>query len=138
MLFLSLYVCVSVYDVTSAESFDHVEEWLSEVDRYANENTSKLLVGNKADLVELKQVQEETAQVRGMQSQHGEWFCFMFLQAWSHMLCAFLCSHHHPLLFHAALGCLLLRDSGSDYATSFHRFFSTPCCFFFFLRAALC
>jgi Ras-related protein Rab-1A len=50
-----------VYDVTSAESFDHVEEWLSEVDRYANENTSKLLVGNKADLVELKQVQEETA-----------------------------------------------------------------------------
>lgn len=36
-----------VYDVTSQESFDHVEEWLSEVDRYANENTSKLLVGNK-------------------------------------------------------------------------------------------
>jgi len=35
---------------------------LSEVDRYANENTSKLLVGNKADLIEEKQVQEETAQ----------------------------------------------------------------------------
>lgn len=53
---------IMVYDVTSAESFDHVEEWLSEVDRYANENTSKLLVGNKADLVEEKQVSEETAQ----------------------------------------------------------------------------
>jgi hypothetical protein len=39
-------ICM-VYDVTSQESFDHVEEWLSEVDRYANENTSKLLVGNK-------------------------------------------------------------------------------------------
>lgn len=52
---------IMVYDVTSAESFEHVEEWLSEVDRYANENTSKLLVGNKADLVDLKQVQEETA-----------------------------------------------------------------------------
>eukprot|EP00456_Euglypha_rotunda_P023735 TRINITY_DN19629_c0_g1_i11.p1 TRINITY_DN19629_c0_g1~~TRINITY_DN19629_c0_g1_i11.p1 ORF type:complete len:145 (-),score=27.03 TRINITY_DN19629_c0_g1_i11:26-427(-) len=51
-----------VYDVTSSESFDHVEEWLSEVDRYANENTSKLLVGNKADLTEEKQVPEETAQ----------------------------------------------------------------------------
>jgi len=51
-----------VYDVTSAESFDHVEEWLSEVDRYANENTQKLLVGNKADLIEDKQVSEETAQ----------------------------------------------------------------------------
>jgi len=53
---------IMVYDVTSSESFDHVEEWLSEVDRYANENTSKLLVGNKADLVDEKQVPEETAQ----------------------------------------------------------------------------
>jgi len=53
---------IMVYDVTSQESFDHVEEWLSEVDRYANENTSKLLIGNKADLVDEKQVQEEVAQ----------------------------------------------------------------------------
>lgn len=53
---------IMVYDVTSLESFDHVEEWLSEVDRYANESTSKLLVGNKADLIEEKQVPEETAQ----------------------------------------------------------------------------
>jgi Ras-related protein Rab-1A len=53
---------IMVYDVTSQESFDHVEEWLSEVDRYANENTSKLLIGNKADLIDEKQVQEEVAQ----------------------------------------------------------------------------
>lgn len=53
---------IMVYDVASSESFDHVEEWLSEVDRYANENTSKLLVGNKADLIEEKQVTKETAQ----------------------------------------------------------------------------
>jgi len=53
---------IMVYDVTSQESFDHVEEWLSEVDRYANDNTSKLLIGNKADLVDEKQVQEEVSQ----------------------------------------------------------------------------
>jgi len=53
---------IMVYDVTSSESFDHVEEWLSEVDRYANENTSKLLIGNKADLIDEKQVSDETAQ----------------------------------------------------------------------------
>jgi len=53
---------IMVYDVTSSESFDHVEEWLSEVDRYANENTCKLLVGNKADLSEKREVSEETAQ----------------------------------------------------------------------------
>jgi len=53
---------IMVYDVTNQESFDHVEEWLSEVDRYASESTSKLLVGNKADLIEEKRVSEETAQ----------------------------------------------------------------------------
>jgi len=53
---------IMVYDVTNSESFDHVEEWLSEVDRYANESTSKLLIGNKADLIDEKQVSEETAQ----------------------------------------------------------------------------
>jgi len=52
---------IMVYDVTNAESFDHVEEWLSEVDRYASKDTVKLLVGNKADLTDEKQVPEETA-----------------------------------------------------------------------------
>jgi len=53
---------IMVYDVTNTESFSDVAGWLTEVDRYANENTSKLLVGNKADLVEEKIVTEETAQ----------------------------------------------------------------------------
>jgi len=52
---------IMVYDVTSSESFDHVEEWLIEVDRYANENTSKLLIGNKADLIDERQVSDDTA-----------------------------------------------------------------------------
>ena len=38
-----------VYDVTNQESFDHVNDWLSEVNRYASEGTCKLLVGNKSD-----------------------------------------------------------------------------------------
>lgn len=40
---------IMVYDVTSKESFDHVNDWLKEVNRYAAEGTSKLLVGNKSD-----------------------------------------------------------------------------------------
>ena len=40
---------VMVYDVTSEESFEHVNEWLNEVNRYASEGTVKLLVGNKSD-----------------------------------------------------------------------------------------
>jgi Ras-related protein Rab-1A len=40
---------IMVYDVTSQESFDHVNDWLNEVNRYASESTCKLLVGNKND-----------------------------------------------------------------------------------------
>jgi len=40
---------IMVYDVTSVESFDHVNDWLNEVNRYASEGTCKLLVGNKND-----------------------------------------------------------------------------------------
>lgn len=52
---------IMVYDVSNIDSFNHVEEWLSEVERYANDGTSKLLVGNKADLPD-KAVSEDVAQ----------------------------------------------------------------------------
>mmetsp|Transcript_8550 Transcript_8550/g.17130 ORF Transcript_8550/g.17130 Transcript_8550/m.17130 type:complete len:205 (+) Transcript_8550:1438-2052(+) len=42
---------IVVYDVTDAESFNNVKQWLHEIDRYACENVNKLLVGNKIDLV---------------------------------------------------------------------------------------
>lgn len=40
---------IMVYDTTSSDSFDHVNDWLKEVNRYASEGTCKLLVGNKSD-----------------------------------------------------------------------------------------
>ena len=40
---------IMVYDVTHRESFEHVREWLKEVDRYASPDTCKLLIGNKSD-----------------------------------------------------------------------------------------
>ena len=53
-----------VYDVTEMESFNNVKQWLSEIDRYANESVCKLLVGNKCDLVENKVVDTQTAKVQ--------------------------------------------------------------------------
>jgi len=50
-----------VYDVTSMESFEHVNDWLKEVNRYASEGTSKLLVGNKSDRTADKVVTAEQA-----------------------------------------------------------------------------
>jgi len=52
---------IMVYDTTNAESFDHVNDWLKEVNRYAAEKTVKLLVGNKCDRTADKAVTEEQA-----------------------------------------------------------------------------
>ena len=50
-----------VYDVTDAESFSNVKQWLHEIDRYASEGVNRLLVGNKCDLSSKKQVPYHTA-----------------------------------------------------------------------------
>ena len=50
-----------VFDVTDQESFNNVKQWLSEIDRYANESVNKLLVGNKCDLEETRVVEHATA-----------------------------------------------------------------------------
>merc|ERR1711959_346482 len=52
---------IVVYDVTDEESFNNVKTWLNEINRYANENVNKLLVGNKSDLTSKKVVDHATA-----------------------------------------------------------------------------
>lgn len=47
------------------ESFNNVTQWLEEIERYACENVSRLLVGNKSDLVSKKVVDAAPAQVTG-------------------------------------------------------------------------
>ncbi|XP_033733922.1 ras-related protein Rab-1A-like isoform X2 [Pecten maximus] len=39
-----------VYDVTDMESFQNVESWIQEVDKYGSCNSSMILVGNKSDM----------------------------------------------------------------------------------------
>ncbi|KAL0717027.1 hypothetical protein Bca4012_066349 [Brassica carinata] len=51
---------IIVYDCTEMESFNNVKQWLSEIDRYANDSVCKLLIGNKNDMVESKVVSTET------------------------------------------------------------------------------
>ena len=40
-----------------------MKQWLSEIDRYANDSVCKLLIGNKNDMVESKVVSTETGKV---------------------------------------------------------------------------
>jgi Ras-related protein Rab-1A len=46
------------------ESFNNVKQWLSEIDKYANDSVCKLLVGNKCDLAESRVVDTAVAQVK--------------------------------------------------------------------------
>lgn len=47
---------VVVYDTTDKATFGNVKQWLKEIDRYASEGVGKLLVGNKSDLTDDRQV----------------------------------------------------------------------------------
>mmetsp|Transcript_10443 Transcript_10443/g.11342 ORF Transcript_10443/g.11342 Transcript_10443/m.11342 type:complete len:201 (+) Transcript_10443:49-651(+) len=62
---------VLVYDSTNAESFEHINDWIKEVNRFASETTVKLLIANKSDMVEDRQVDPQTgrefAEKLGMQ-----------------------------------------------------------------------
>lgn len=50
---------IVVYDLTDRESFNHVQRWLEEIDKYTDQTTLKYVVGNKNDLEEKRQVEEE-------------------------------------------------------------------------------
>jgi Ras-related protein Rab-1A len=41
---------ILVYDITDKQSFRDVENWLLEVEKFASEDVTKILVGNKCDL----------------------------------------------------------------------------------------
>lgn len=47
---------ILVYDITDKQSFKDVETWLAEVDKFANDNVVKLLVGNKCDMEQQRSV----------------------------------------------------------------------------------
>lgn len=47
---------IIVYDVTNKDSFDNVRQWMQEIEKFASENVNKLLVGNKSDLEEQREV----------------------------------------------------------------------------------
>ena len=53
---------IIVYDTTDLTSFNNVKQWLSEIDKYGNKKIAKLLVGNKSDLVDGRQVKAEMGQ----------------------------------------------------------------------------
>ncbi|CAD8115584.1 unnamed protein product [Paramecium primaurelia] len=54
---------VMVYDVTQGQSFDDIDKfWLHEVESYGEKNVQLLIIGNKNDLDEQKQIETSKAE----------------------------------------------------------------------------
>lgn len=58
---------VIAYDLTKHSSFDSVPRWMEDVKRYAGNNIIQLLVGNKCDLEQLREVRKEEASMLARQ-----------------------------------------------------------------------
>lgn len=47
---------IIVYDVTDRETFDNVRTWITEIEKYSQAGVCKILVGNKCDMEDRRQV----------------------------------------------------------------------------------
>jgi GTPase SAR1 family protein len=47
------------YDITDRESFSAIENWMNEVEKHASDNISRILVGNKCDMEDSRQVSSD-------------------------------------------------------------------------------
>lgn len=56
-----------VYDLTNRESFEHVDDWMEEVQKYEQHRTVKLLVGNKSDVWDSDGVRKDEARTKAAQ-----------------------------------------------------------------------
>lgn len=45
-----------VYDITRRETFEHLTEWLDDCRKYSSSNTTVMLIGNKSDLEDKREV----------------------------------------------------------------------------------
>lgn len=53
---------IIVYDVTDRETFDNVRTWINEIEKYSQAGVCKILVGNKCDMEDRRQVTFEEGQ----------------------------------------------------------------------------
>jgi len=56
---------IVVYDITRRETFDHAPKWFGEIERHAMPDARKLLIGNKSDLNDQRQIESDEAQSYG-------------------------------------------------------------------------
>ena len=53
---------IVTYDITRKNSFDHINEWMTEIAEQGEPDSEVLLIGNKIDLEEHRQIKKEDAE----------------------------------------------------------------------------
>lgn len=46
----SAHAIIILYDITEQSSFDHINNWMIEIDKFAKQEVLRIIVGNKIDL----------------------------------------------------------------------------------------
>ena len=55
---------ILVYDITSKNSFENIDKWLIEMKKTADENIKIILIGNKCDLIDKREVKEDDGKIK--------------------------------------------------------------------------
>ena len=53
------HAIIICFDITDRSSFEHVRNWMADIDKFAKEGVLRILVGNKCDLENARQVKKE-------------------------------------------------------------------------------
>ena len=60
-----------VYDITNKSSFDSVDKWIKDLNSYGDKNLTMLLVGNKSDLENKRQINKEEGEEKAKSFELG-------------------------------------------------------------------
>ena len=58
----SAHAIIVLYDITDINTFEHVKNWMIDIDKFAKSGVLRLLIGNKIDLNDNRQVTKEAGE----------------------------------------------------------------------------
>ena len=58
----SAHAIIILYDITEQSSFDHINNWMIEIDKFAKQGVLRIIVGNKKDLESKRQISTKDAE----------------------------------------------------------------------------
>lgn len=54
-----------VYDITNEKSFDNIKNWIRNIEEHASSDVDRMIIGNKCDIEERRQVSRERGEQVG-------------------------------------------------------------------------